>query len=122
MRGLCPRAPGIYRFIARMAAERGGFRRPLEFGHFLSKMFLQFRVISGFILVDEAVGCASEASQDCGFDPRTGRGLARIAGAADHFSQAELPAMRERRGPQGLGSDGHLPGWPQPPVQYPSRT
>ena len=28
MRGLCPRAPGIYRFPARMAAGRGGLRRP----------------------------------------------------------------------------------------------
>jgi len=28
MRGLCPRAPGIYRFPARMAAGRGGFAPP----------------------------------------------------------------------------------------------
>ena len=28
MRGLCPRAPRIYRFRARMAAVWGGFRRP----------------------------------------------------------------------------------------------
>src|SRR6266478_5518836 len=28
LRGLCPRAPGIYRFPARMAAGRGGLRRP----------------------------------------------------------------------------------------------
>jgi hypothetical protein len=28
MRGLCPRAPRIYRFRARIAAVRGGLRRP----------------------------------------------------------------------------------------------
>jgi hypothetical protein len=32
MRGLCPRAPGIYRIRARMAAERGGLRRPRHSG------------------------------------------------------------------------------------------
>jgi len=31
MRGRCPRAPGIYRFRARMAAERGGFAPPPPF-------------------------------------------------------------------------------------------
>jgi hypothetical protein len=28
MRGLCPRAPAIYRITARMVAERDGLRRP----------------------------------------------------------------------------------------------
>ena len=32
MRGRCPRAPGIQRFRARMAAERGGLRRPRHSG------------------------------------------------------------------------------------------
>jgi len=32
MRGRCPRAPGIYRFRARMAAKRAGRRRPSHSG------------------------------------------------------------------------------------------